>query len=84
MTDLAKWSGTTEEFNEWSAVLHRLMDDGCDCRAESVNEYNVKHAAVTCPTHADALTDQRWLDGLVFMRRRRERLKKEEGTDLAA
>ena len=83
MTDLAKWPGTVEEFNEFQSVMLRLLDD-CTCRAEEINKYNVKIAAITCDAHRAGLGDQRWLDGLVFMRRRRAWLMREEGTDLAS
>lgn len=61
------WPGTQLEGLEFSVIMVRLTD--CACVPEGFNNMGVPHEGVWCQAHKDAMTDQKWLNKLVFMRR---------------
>jgi hypothetical protein len=67
------WHGTHAESTELMQAVAR----NCAC------EFRVGVCVSRCAVH-EALTDQRWLDGLLFMRSRREQLRREEMSGVAA
>lgn len=69
MTTGPVWHGTKKE----SAELVNAIARNCDCT------YSLNGArSHTCGGHTMLLSDQRALDGLVWMRRQAERLRREE------
>jgi hypothetical protein len=62
------WNGTVEEAQELCEILKR----NCECGAEPSN------SSTRCPPHAMLLSDQRALDGLLFVRHIARRLLREE------
>jgi hypothetical protein len=62
------WNGTTDEA---LALLHALREH-CDCRIEDGRTVGA------CSVHAMLASDQRAIDGLLFMRRMAARLLAEE------
>ena len=63
------WNGTSKE----SADLTDAVTRNCACEADFEGRPTAK-----CAAHQMLLTDQRALDGLVFVRRIAERLQAEE------
>jgi hypothetical protein len=68
MTAQVTWHGTQKEGFEALNALSR----NCEC------EFTMGVKVTTCPAHDAFAHDQRWADGLVWMRRERERLLREE------
>jgi hypothetical protein len=65
----AVWHGTERE----AAELLEALQHHCACRTDARNA-----RLATCAVHHMALTDQRALDGLAWMRRMVDRLRSEE------
>jgi hypothetical protein len=66
------WHGTQAE----STDLMQAVARNCAC------EFRVGVCVRRCAVHR-GLTDQRWLNGLLFMRSRRDQLRQEEMMDAA-
>lgn len=66
---VALWHGTTVE----GAELQRAIARNCECQ---YGAFGVRIA--TCKPHEALMSDQRFLDGLLLMRRLRARLVAEE------
>lgn len=62
------WHGTAAE----SAALVAAITHNCTC------EFKVGVRQSTCPPHEMMVSDQRAMDGLVFMRRRARQLYEQE------
>jgi hypothetical protein len=69
MMTIASWHGTRQE----SLELVNAVANNCGCEIGEVGE----HLSV-CEPHMMLATDQRALDGLLFVRRMAERLRREE------
>jgi len=67
------WNGTTDE----ALALLQALRTHCECQVED------GRTIVSCGAHAMLVSDQRAIDGLLFMRRLAARLLTEE-FDLAA
>jgi hypothetical protein len=65
------WHGTSAESGELLAAV----EHNCGCQFDD----EVGMRVSTCPPHDALVKDQRWLNGLLFMRRQRDRLNAEEG-----
>ena len=78
----ATFNGTEAE----ARLLKDAVDRNCDCRVEGVQTINgYRTVNRVCAMHTALVDDQQLLDRLLFERRDRERLKREEhmpkGTD---
>ena len=62
------WNGTTEE----ALALLAALSQHCDCHTDHGRIVNA------CPSHTMLTSDQRAIDGLLFMRRMAARLLTEE------
>lgn len=71
MSAQAIFHGTRREAHDLMEAINR----NCACAAP------MGILLTTCPAHAMLLSEQRQLDGFLYFRHLRERLRKEEGLD---
>ena len=67
------WHGTDVEASE----LLRALAQNCECTFDDSSGARTS----TCPAHALFASSQEWLDRLLFLRRLRDKLNREEGSE---
>ena len=68
------WNGTAEEAGE----LAEAIGHNCECAFEGGNR--AARRLATCPPHHAMVTDQRFMNGLLWMRHMRAMLEEKEWT----